>query len=363
MSAVQTTGVPVVDNGHQVLHANVQIKMLPGQKGGSVTIDPATMTEMIGCDHSKLGSCSAALSLDKIKVTGANVPVDSHMVISTVDDVPVSEHTSLHIDHDGSVSGVHANFRKGNVHQGLDIDIPIKHTDDTTNAESRSELMTTAVGRAKNWQKHLGKTKAQILKESVVESRECTDSDGQKYNRVLVDLHSPLGTLVKLNPDSEHPIMSLYKQDLVHVQDGNLVMEQEHADNLSEELEDRFKPMSKISKGIKFTLKPMPHASNSLTSPDIAQLDVQLHRTPISHVLHTGDESEIPSAVSTSDDLSILNPSGKKQNEPESKIWEVPIGGKVPSGNVKEKLANVSTTQDDLEAPILVPNESSSFAE
>lgn len=317
--------------GRHEYPTSISVKMQPGPNGGFVDLSPETVTRMIGCDPDKIGNCAAALSLDSMEITGANVPIDSHVILSTTDGDSINSHSANHVDANGSVQGVHANIRHGNTKTGLGIKIPLQpHA--YLQGGQRHENMAKALQRQANWNGHLNKNKEDILGDSTHEIKHGVDADGNSHSRVLIKQggkDSPLGKLVEMNPKSTHAIMKIYNEDKLTKVDGHIVMDSKHADTLAETLAETLAPHTPISKGgLRIQIKPMPHAVDHLDQPLTAQLDVKFNRTPVDSVL----KDETHKTAVTTEDLQLTDPNQPKKSvekvkeEKDAKIWGASLG-------------------------------------
>ena len=153
------SSAPGYDNGATEVHTAVNVLMQPGDNGGYVDIHPNDIPAMLACNPEKTGTCAAALSLDHLEISGANVPVDSHVVLTTPCGKPLGLAAASHIDSDGSMVPVSANIRPGNYPHGLGIKIPLN-----ADVANRHAAVHKDVTRMKNWKKHLGMSKEEIIK-------------------------------------------------------------------------------------------------------------------------------------------------------------------------------------------------------
>jgi len=349
--AERTSGL--ADTGKREVGAHVHIRMHP-QVGGHVDLSPATLTEMMGCDPKTVGNCGTALSLDSLRIDGANVPVDSHVVLSTIEGGDVSSHSATHVCPDGSVSGVHANLRHGNVRTGLNIAIPLQ-PDVYEKGGTRAENMSKAISTMKNWHQHLGKAKEAIVRESAVEIKEGMDREGNTHKRVLVNEQGPIGMLVRLNPNSDHPVMKTYAADKVVRVDGKIVMDVNHHEQLATTLAETLAPATPISKhGLRIALRPMPHAVDHLETPTTAQLDMKFMRSNVLHVMQgeSSQDSVIP--VTTGAVTGAFGPSGgvtdeeiaKQDAQRQKAIWDAPVGNKATTFATIVTSKNVAVVAD-----------------
>lgn len=323
----------VADHGHDEMQTHVQIMMHPEQ-GGHVDIHPDTLVSMLGCDPDSVSPCAAALSMDHMTITGANTPVDSHVLVTTIKGDMIAGHSANHIDSNSDVHGSHANLRQGNIRTGLNIKIPLQSSSIT--AEERKEKMTQDFTRNKNWKKHLGMKADELIKMSGAEVKHGVDADGNTHTRVLINEHdSPLGLLIKMNPKSDHPIMSQYNEGSVKRVGQKVVMEKDHVDQLAETLATTLAPLSPISQhGLRIAIKPMHHAKTHLTEPTPAQIDFKIHRQPIKHII---DGVDVGGRVLTTSEASALGTPGgdsktsaDKVNDMHDAIFGVKIGNKKP---------------------------------
>lgn len=321
---------PVLDSGNTEYGTHVQVMMHP-TTGGSVDLSPATLTRMIGCDPEKVGHCGAALSLDHVEINGANMPCDSHIVLTTTDGKSINTHCANHVDETGNVSGVHANLRAGNVHTGLGVKIPLQPAA-YTNGGTRSENMSKSLATAKNWSEHLGKGHSDIMSASISEVKRGLDGSGNTHTRVLVHENGPIGHLVGLNPASDHPIMKVYGKDKLTRVDGKIVMDQSHVEQLAATLADTLTPCTPISAGgLRITVRPMKHAVGQLQKPTAAQLDMKFVRKNIVQVLQHDDAADAGDGVVTTRHLLLNNAADaselqKQEADTHNAIWGAKLG-------------------------------------
>jgi len=333
---VVPTGAKVVDNGSTSYPTLLHIKL--GKKGGSVTIPPHTLAQMTGVDAKKLGPCAAALALDHMKITGSNMPVDSHIIVTAGNGKPIASHSANHVSSSGHVVGVHANIRHGNRHGGGKIVIKLQPHDGVYRKKgTRKELMQNAIKTAENWSEHRGKSAGQIEQESVEKdsARVGIVADGTSHTRVLVKKHSLVGKLVEMNPDSAHPVMSLYSKKKLREVEGKLLMDQAHVKQLAATLEDTLAPCTDISEhGIKVTVQPMPHATDHMTDdePLVAQLDAVIVRDNVSTILR--DEATATTEAVTTNDIGAV--AGSSQEEKDNAMFSVEVGGHKIASKVVE---------------------------
>lgn len=343
MAAVPTSSMhDVVDSNNKEIQALVHVSMEP-EIGGHVDLSPETITQLVGCSDKHAGACAAALSLDQLEVTAANIPCDSHLILSTPDGEPINSHSAVFVDHNGNVKGTHGNLMAGN--RTHSIKIPLQ-PNSYTNGGKRHENMAKAMTRQKNWKDHLGMNKRDIISKSTSEVKVGVDSNGETHRRILIKEHtSPLGKLVHMNPESSHPVMSVYNQkNLTRVGD-NIVMDDKHVDALADTLAETLKPMTPISKsGLRIQLVPMEHAATHLDQARTAQLDFKLHRTPVNQVLK--DEDAITSVTTEHialDATGAAKPLADTQAENDAKVWTAKLGGKAPQ--VAETFTDATTEE------------------
>ncbi len=321
------TGSKVVDHGNTSYPTLLHIKL--GKEGGSLTIKPDALAQMTGVDVKKLGPCAAALALDHMKITGSNMPIDAHVIVTAGNGKPIASHSANHVTDSGRVNGVHANIRHGNRHGGGKIHIKLQPHDGVYRKKgTRKELMQNAIKTAENWSEHRGKNAAEIERESVVNgsARVGVVADGTSHTRVFVKKHSLVGKLVEMNPDSAHPVMSLYSKKKLQEHEGKLLMDQAHVKQLAATLEETLAPCTDISEhGLKVTVKPMPHATDHMSDdePLIAQLDAIIVRDNVSTILRD-EATATPEAVTTND---IGTASGSSRQETDNAMFSVEVGG------------------------------------
>ena len=320
----------MLDSGNTEYGTHLQLMMDP-ISGGSVNLSPATITRMIGCDPDKVGHCGAALSLDHVEINGANMPCDSHVILTTTDGKSINTHCANHIDEHGDVHGVHANLRAGNVHTGLGVKIPLQPIA-YANGGTRAENMSKSLATAKNWSEHLGKSHNEIVSASTADVKRGLDASGNTHTRVLVHEHGPIGHLVGLNPTSDHPIMKVYGKDKLTRVDGKIVMDKSHVDQLAATLADTLTPCTPISAGgLRITVRPMKHAVGQLQQPTAAQMDMKFVRKNIVQVLKQGDAAESGDGVVTTRHLLLNNAADaseleRKEADTHNAIWGAKLG-------------------------------------
>jgi len=324
---VAPTASKVVDNGSTSYPTLLHIKL--GKHGGSVTIPPASLAEMTGVDPKKLGPCAAALALDHMKITGSNMPIDCHVIVTAGNGKPIASHCANHVAGDGRVIGVHGNIRHGNRHGGGKINIKLQPHDGVYRKKgTRKELMQNAIKTAENWSEHRGKSAAEIEQESVVKdsARVGVVADGTEHTRVFVKKHSLVGKLVEMNPDSAHPVMSLYNKKKLQEHGGNLLMDQAHVKQLASTLEETLAPCTDVSEhGLTVTVKPMPHAADHMTDgePLICQLDAIIVRDNVGTILR--DEATAKTEAVTTNDIGTAQ--GSSRQEVDNAMFSVEVGG------------------------------------
>jgi hypothetical protein len=320
----------MLDSGKLTYGAHAMIKMEPGI-GGHVDLSPETVTEMIGCSADTVGACGAALSLESMHITGANIPVDSHVILTTTKGNSINSHSSNHIAPDGTVTGVHANIRAGNTRTGLDIKIPLQ-PHEYTKGGTRAENMSKALATQKNWKDHKGSSEADILNASTVEVKTGTTSEGVTHTRILADRKGPVGKLIGLNPNSEHPIMKVYNEDNITLVDGNIVMEPGHHSALVKTLHETLTPTTPISaEGLRIALRPMDHAKDHMTEPLHAQIDFNLTRKNIAQVLNEEGAATVTSITTSHINSEEVNEAQQERdNAINAAIWNAKVGVATP---------------------------------
>jgi hypothetical protein len=321
---------PMLDSGKLTYGAHALIKMEPGI-GGHVDLSPETVTEMIGCSADTVGACGAALSLESMHITGANVPIDTHVILTTTKGNSINSHSANHINPDGSVTGVHGNIRAGNTRTGLDIRIPLQ-PHEYTKGGTRAENMGKALATQKNWKEHKGSSEAEILKSSTVEVKTGMAANGVTHTRILADRKGPIGKLIGLNPNSEHPIMKVYNEDNITLVDGNIVMTKEHHDALAQTLHETLSATTPISaEGLRIALRPMEHAKDHLTKPLHAQIEFNFTRKNIAQVLNEEGAASATS-ITTSHIKSEEASTAEKDRDDaiNAAIWSAKVGVATP---------------------------------
>jgi len=345
----------ILDKGHNEFATHISVVMQPGEEGGHVDLTPETITRMIGCDPETVGHCGAALSLDHLEINGADMPVDSHVILTTPDGSPLNSHCANHIDESGVVSGVHGNIRAGNVRNGLGIKIPLQpHT--YTNGGTRQENMTQSLATMKNWADHRGISKNDIIAMSTSEVKEGLDHDGNKHVRLLVHEDSPIGKLVQLNPTSDHPVMSVYNASKLTKVGGKLVMHGQHVESLASTLADTLTACTPLSaEGLRIQIRPMKHHAKVLQEPTRAQLDMKFVRQNIMQVMNPDDPSgnSLGKPV-TSTVLSADNADPEAQvraaAEINNAVWAAPLGAsqtKIISTDTHDNVNSVLGSQPE----------------
>lgn len=340
MSAAQTpaasSGAKVVDSGHTAYPTLLHIKLT--KDGGSVTIPSHSLAKMTGVDMKKLGPCAAALALDHMKITGSNMPIDSHLIVSAGNGKPISAHSANHVTHDGSIHGVHANIRHGNRHGGTNIIIKLQPHDGVYRKKgTRKELMQNAIKTAENWAEHRGKKAADIERESVDTVRQVSDASGTTHVRALVHKHSLVGKLVEMNPDSAHPVMSLYSKKKIKEHLGKIIMDHAHVKQLAATLEETLAPCTDVSEhGLKITVKPMQHSTDHMVDgePLLCQLDAVIVRDNVATILHDEKDQTHTTAVTT-DDIGSAVGAGTTRQEIDDAMFGGEVGGQKIVGKVE----------------------------
>jgi len=327
----------IADSGRRSIQTTVHVRMPKGKAGGYVDISPETLAGIVGCKGDHLDPCAAALSIDDLHISGANVPVDSHLIVTAVDGSPISSHSAAFIGDDGDSMGVHGNIRRGNHHAGLNIRIPMQpHS--YRGDMNRQQSMDKVVTRSKNWIPHMGMTADEIIQASGAVHKKGLDSNGREQHRVLINEHSdlastpsPLGKLVSMNSKATDGIMRVYNQHNKTVVHNKIVMSKEHVNALAHTLSDTLAPVVPLTQGggMRIALKPMAHESND--NECIAQLDMHINRTPISEILKLDPENEDISHVTVSDihpqdDGAPSKSAADINSEIESTMWSANLG-------------------------------------
>jgi len=323
----------VADHGQLVYHNNMNINI--GPNGGSVTLLPKALAMMTGVDPDKIGPCAAALALDHVKIVNSNLPVDCVGIFTAGNGERISHHCANHITADGGVAGVHAVLRHGNIHHGLNMVVNLQPHDGKYSKEgTRKQLMQNALKTAENWSGHRGKKAHDIYKSSIHDQLEDTDvNTGIVHKRALVHKNSLVGKLVEMNPDSTHPVMSLYSKKKLKEAQGKYLMLPEHVDDLAKTLETTLAPCTAISEhGLKFTVKPMEHSENHIEEGEsyTGQIGFELSRSRVDQVAKGHDaESDATGVIQavTTTELGTQNGEGKTHAERTKEIFAMPVGG------------------------------------
>ena len=336
---------PTIDHGTAEYATHVNIMMDP-HEGGHVDLSPETVADMIGCATDELGTCAAALSLDHATIEGANTPVDTNVMFQTTAGDQIVKHTANNISHDGSVDGVHAAIRAGNVRGGLGIKVNLKQPH---GEESRADAVNRVIQRQKNWKDHVGMKSEDLKDASIEKTVHGTDADGTDMTRVLVKENGPIGKLVSLNPNSDHPTMKVYSEKKLTKVGSSIVMSPDHVNELANTLAETLEHAHPISKdGMRIKVVPMPHAVGVMDKPRMVQLDMKLHRTPIKQ-LTASEAPEDATLHTTTDDLvvgdAVSGGDGKTgaavREEEHKKIWGADLG---KDKNPKSKADQIKET-------------------
>lgn len=345
----------ILDKGHNEFATHATVVMQPGAEGGYVDLTPETITRMIGCDPETVGYCGAALSLNHLEIHGADLPVDSHVILTTPEGTSLNSHCANHIDQDGIVSGVHGNVRAGNVRNGLNIKIPLQpHT--YPNGGTRQENMTQSLATMKNWADHRGKSKNELIALSTSEVKEGLDNDGNKHVRLLIHEDSPIGKLVQLNPTSEHPVMNVYNANKLTKVGGKLVMHDQHVDALASTLAETLTACTPMSaEGLRIRIRPMKHHCEVLQEPTRAHLDMKFVRQNIMQVMNPDASVEHPDGKAVTSQVlhsKDADPEAQIRQDAEinNAVWAAPVGAsqaKIVSTSSHDNVGAVLGKQGD----------------